>query len=447
MSDIYNSFNNSSSSESSSTLSQCSFSNYSSETSSSRRNTFVCDLCERVFEYCDCDFSNKILFIGNEKKFKEISEFLNDFLQNSNIHFSYKDINIVGIKGSLEEIIKSKALLAYMKININCYLRPVIVESISLSLNALNGLPGPYIEDFLKLKPKGIIKLLSGYKNKTATIKCIYAYCNGEDKDDISIFTGEINGKIVNKPRGVEEGLDSIFQPDGEDWTLSEMSHTNKNRISHHTIALDKLKKFLYEKEIHKNYPENIIAYCGKIGSGKSTACERIKKTCEKDLNVKFKRISIADGCRDTLALVLDIKSKDMRKRKVKSTIVPEFNLTIGQLLQRLGPKMREFVHTDYWVYLMDKKLRQAKKDGYKVVCIDDVRYPNEIDAIKNKWNGKIYKIIREHYQVQNDGRDMNDSSETILDNISQSEYIKIHNNCSNVDEWIKMNRNSLVID
>jgi XTP/dITP diphosphohydrolase len=47
-------------------------------------------------------------------------------------------------------------------------------------------------------------------------------------------FRGEVNGRVIWPPRGVKgHGYDPIFVPEGETRTFAEMSHDEKNALSH----------------------------------------------------------------------------------------------------------------------------------------------------------------------------------------------------------------------
>ena len=54
----------------------------------------------------------------------------------------------------------------------------VLIADVSLCFNALEGLPGPYIKDFLtRLKTKGLVKMLSCFEDKRAYAQCTFAFC------------------------------------------------------------------------------------------------------------------------------------------------------------------------------------------------------------------------------------------------------------------------------
>ena len=57
-----------------------------------------------------------------------------------------------------------------------------------------------------------------------------------------------VRGKISSEPRG-DFGFhyDPIFIPEGYNKTFAEMSSDEKNKISHRSIATQKLKKYLLQ--------------------------------------------------------------------------------------------------------------------------------------------------------------------------------------------------------
>ncbi|MBI1863889.1 RdgB/HAM1 family non-canonical purine NTP pyrophosphatase [Candidatus Woesebacteria bacterium] len=117
---------------------------------------------------------------------------------------------------------------------------PILVEDTSLSFEAWNGLPGVFIDYFMKtLDNSGLTKLLKG-KDRRAKAQTSLCFYDGKEK--ITVF-GAINGKIAIKPRGGNGfGWDSIFIPKGYNQTFAELSNESKNKISMRKIALGKLK-------------------------------------------------------------------------------------------------------------------------------------------------------------------------------------------------------------
>lgn len=117
------------------------------------------------------------------------------------------------------------------------------VEDSSLHLECLGGFPGPLIKWLLQaVGHSGIAVLVQKYGNTRATVKTIIGY---SDRRDIHFFVGELHGSIV-PPRGKEGfGWDPIFQPDGFQKTIGEMTPEEKARISMRAKALLALKKHL----------------------------------------------------------------------------------------------------------------------------------------------------------------------------------------------------------
>ena len=72
---------------------------------------------------------------------------------------------------------------------------------------------------------------------------CAAVYYDGnESKSAI----GEVRGNIIKIPRGKNGfGYDPLFIPNGYDITTAEMSHEEKNKISHRLNAFKELKKYL----------------------------------------------------------------------------------------------------------------------------------------------------------------------------------------------------------
>lgn len=136
------------------------------------------------------------------------------------------------------EIIKHKLEEAKKKFNGN-----LIVDDVSMNLECINGLPGPLIKWFIKsLGPLGLYNLTKNYKNNKAIVRCIIGL---SINNKIEFFEGVVNGKIV-EPRGINGfGFDSVFQPDGYAKTYAEMTLYEKNKISHRSLALEKLKEYL----------------------------------------------------------------------------------------------------------------------------------------------------------------------------------------------------------
>lgn len=156
----------------------------------------------------------------------------------SSILFDHHDFDLEEIQSmDNRKIISHKVRLAYAKVN-----RPVVVEDINAGLDALSGLPGPFIKFFeQKLGPDALYQLAPPH-NKATTVTCTVAYYDGTT---IEIFEGVIKGHVVALTAGSGYGFDHVFVPQGHDQTFSQMSNNEKNKISHRAQAVKRLVSFL----------------------------------------------------------------------------------------------------------------------------------------------------------------------------------------------------------
>jgi len=140
-----------------------------------------------------------------------------------------------------------------------------------------------------------------------------------------------------------------------------------------------------------------IIGVCGFIGCGKDTVADYLVNFHE------YRRESFADSLKDSVAAVfgwdrimLEGRTKESRewreqvdewwaKRLAMPTLTPRW------VLQYWGTEVcRKTFHDDIWIASLENKLRQSKDN----VVVSDVRFPNEVTAIKNL-GGKIIWVQR----------------------------------------------------
>lgn len=162
------------------------------------------------------------------------------------INLISRSIDLPELQGDPIDIAKEKCLLASREIE-----GPTLVEDTSLCFNALKGLPGPYVKWFLeKTGLDGLNNMLLAYEDKTAYAQCVFAYCEGGEKsaEEVEVFVGRTNGRIVKARGKTEFGWDAVFEPDeqrdvDEKKTYGEMEKEEKNAISHRFRALEKLRE------------------------------------------------------------------------------------------------------------------------------------------------------------------------------------------------------------
>lgn len=187
----------------------------------------------------------QLVFASNNKnKIKEIQQ-----LVPSNITIlSLEDIGCDVDIPETADTIEGNAILKANYITEN-YGYACFADDSGLEVDALNGAPGVYSARYAgedKDDNKNIDKLLfelSEKTNRKANFKTVIALnLNGEQH----LFTGIINGKIINERRGTNGfGYDPIFIADDYKISFAEMSMEEKSTISHRGKAVKQLINFL----------------------------------------------------------------------------------------------------------------------------------------------------------------------------------------------------------
>lgn len=176
---------------------------------------------------------------GNLNKYKEVKDIIEEGLPGYTVN--QVKIDLPELQGEPIDIVKAKLQKA-----LSVEEGPLMIEDTSLCFNALDGLPGPYIKDFLqKLGHTGLNNMLKGFDDKTGYAQCIFGLGNKEG--NTNIFVGRTPGKIVEARGDNNFGWDPIFNPDGFEETYSQMDKTVKNKISHRYNSLKQLIQFLKE--------------------------------------------------------------------------------------------------------------------------------------------------------------------------------------------------------
>lgn len=140
-----------------------------------------------------------------------------------------------------------------------------------------------------------------------------------------------------------------------------------------------------------------IIGICGFIGCGKDTVADYLVNFHE------FRRESFADSLKDSVAAVFGwdrtmLEGRTKESREWREQVDPWWadrlnmpTLTPRWVLQYWGTEVcRKTFHDDIWIASLENKLRKTKDN----IVISDVRFPNEIKAIKNL-GGKIIWVKR----------------------------------------------------
>lgn len=179
-----------------------------------------------------------IFITGNQSKADYLSRLLG-------IQLEHRKLELDEIQSlSLDEIAIYKVKQAYDIVK-----KPVLVEDQSLGLNALSGLPGPFIKFFIEA-PDGLetlCRLLNDFNDRSARAECVFAYYDGAK---LELFRGGLNGVIATSPRGNGGfGWDKIFCPkDFGGKTRAELSKEDDEKSYQIIKPFAALKEFLSSK-------------------------------------------------------------------------------------------------------------------------------------------------------------------------------------------------------
>lgn len=175
---------------------------------------------------------------GNKNKFFEVEKMLQPEIKLEQLELDLDEIQSI----DSNEVIKHKLLEAQKK-----HKGEFIIDDSAVCLDALNGLPGPFIKFFLKeMGVGGIYNLTNKMGVSSAKTRVIIGYSK---EKEILFFEAETKGDIVS-PRGQGNfGFDPIFRPSGFDKTFAEMEVEEKLKISSRKKATQKFKEYYLSKK------------------------------------------------------------------------------------------------------------------------------------------------------------------------------------------------------
>lgn len=174
-----------------------------------------------------------------------------------------------------------------------------------------------------------------------------------------------------------------------------------------------------------------IIGISGKAGSGKDTAAKMLEVlyanpniSYEDFANKRYKNfadiqiVHFADTLKETAQVLFRIGEWETNTQEGKKTTINWIGKTVRELLQGIGQGLRDAIDPNLWV-----KILFANTESWTNYIIADVRYPNEIKAIKER-NGILLRIDRKGAGAGNH------SSEIALDDYKEWD-VHIENNGS----------------
>lgn len=142
---------------------------------------------------------------------------------------------------------------------------------------------------------------------------------------------------------------------------------------------------------------KKIIGICGLAGSGKDTIGDALVNNLP-----NWEKVSFASHLKDVTALLFGFDRKMLAGETPEDRAIREQpdkfwsekmgkDFTPRYALQYLGTNLlRNQLHQNIWVDCLERKILESDKN----VVITDVRFPNEINMIKNI-GGEIWRVER----------------------------------------------------
>ena len=189
----------------------------------------------------------EIIFFSNHKnKFVEIAQLFRDIpikILSLNNFDKIESPNENGITFKENAEIKSNFGLEVFK-------KPCFADDSGICIEAMNNNPGIYSKKFLEQNnnPLDAFNLIFSSVDKTKKNKAFFqtSICLSLKAKERVFFNGIVKGTITQSIKGSGGfGYDPIFIPLGYKKTFAEMTVEEKNLISHRSIAIKKLIKYL----------------------------------------------------------------------------------------------------------------------------------------------------------------------------------------------------------
>ncbi|MFY9598415.1 MAG: non-canonical purine NTP diphosphatase [Dysgonamonadaceae bacterium] len=187
----------------------------------------------------------KIVFAtNNQHKLDEIRKITEGKIEILSLNDIGSNDEIEETGSTLEENALIKARFIKNKYGYDCF-----AEDTGLEVEALENAPGVYSARYAgdacrdEDNIKKLLDNLKGIANRKARFRTVIDLLMNNEQ---YFFEGDIKGHKIDEKRGSAGfGYDPIFVPEGYDQTFAELGEEIKNRISHRSIATQKLVDFL----------------------------------------------------------------------------------------------------------------------------------------------------------------------------------------------------------
>lgn len=183
----------------------------------------------------------------NKGKIAEVRDMLAPLgiMVKSALDLDLPDVEETGTTFAENSLLKSQTIAKALGL-------PCIADDSGLCVDALDGAPGVYSARYAPERDfnKGMDKLLaamaqSADNSRLAHFSCVISLSWPDGHYEL--FEGRVDGHIAATKMFGDEGFgyDPLFIPVGYEISFAQMSHEEKNKISHRGRAMQKFKTYL----------------------------------------------------------------------------------------------------------------------------------------------------------------------------------------------------------
>jgi len=192
-----------------------------------------------------------VLATANTHKVIEFQRILNELLPDLELVAASQfpgvpEVEETGSTFAENALIKARAINEFTNL-------PALADDSGLVVEALNGAPGIFSARYAGLPANdkaNVVKLLNEIKELdqsllVAKFECAIALVDKSEDLEL-VVDGQMPGQVIKEVRGENGfGYDPIFVPQGLTKTSSELTDSEKDKISHRGIALRKISVIL----------------------------------------------------------------------------------------------------------------------------------------------------------------------------------------------------------